>query len=593
MHLLKPANFLHPRAFPKLLFVIFLQFSFASNFAFADEVDAARQDIQAKQAIESERIDFIRQKEFREIEKSNGLKDAAPKAEVAVEFLKNDYCKTITDFEFEGNSKFSSEFLNERFVKPVLHEAVNSCLKKSDFLEIYNQIQNFYIEKGFVLARIYFDFSRANEFVIKIVVEEGKIEEVTLKDNSKLNEFLPWRRSAKRATAFPFLGEGDIVYLRDIEQGIDQINRLSSQNAKSSFEAAEKQGYSNLVVENNIGNSANLSFALDNSGNKRTGLMKRKVALNYDNLIGINDNFYLNYSESNAAGFFGASDNFNKKIGASDNSKNRFSKAFYSAFSMPLGYYSLGASYSYSHYSLTTRGLAGALRSSGNSEAKSYFLEKVLSRAKRYKISAKAELEQNDTDSYVENTYIPVNSRKTTQVNFSLNNIFYLDNGSLVLTPKYSKGLKILGAMNDGKNLAPDKPRAQFESFGFYGQSSLNFNIPQINLPINHKLAVDGFYSKDSLYGVDQFILGGRYSLRGFQQNIISGDSGYSIRNDVSVRLFDLMPQGFKQSGAANFAVRDISLNSLISQMRVGVFYDYGFVRNNTKIHLYIYHKTI
>ena len=42
-------------------------------------------------------------------------------------------------------------------------------------------------------------------------------------------------------------------------------------------------------------------------------------------------------------------------------------------------------------------------------------IDRVLSRGQRYKISLKGELTKSDTDSYLEDTYIPINSRNLTE----------------------------------------------------------------------------------------------------------------------------------------------------------------------------------
>jgi hemolysin activation/secretion protein len=394
---------------------------------------------------------------------------------------------------------------------------------------------------------------------------------------------LPFRRATQKFFAFPSLwnNSNHVVNLRDIEQGIDQINRLGSQSAKMTMDAGSKGGHSNINIENTIGRQATISIGADNSGNRSTGKQKRKTSFNYDNFFGINDNIYLNYSESAGVPLFGSGPGFNNEIGTNDNSSNRFSKSFYAATSIPFGYWTFGSSYSYSNYLLTTSGTATTFKSSGNSESKTYYIDRVLSRGQKYKISLKGELGKSDTDSYLEDTYLPVNSRRTTEANFYLNNTFYVANGSLYFQPKYSKGLSAFGAMKDRRDLTSDKPRAQFETFGLYAQSNLNFHLPKTAIPFNHKLTFDSTKSSNSLYGSDQFSLGGRYTIRGFQESIISGDSGYLVKNDLSFRLADIVPKAFLSAKTMNYGGEKFSPSAAFSKMRFGIFHDYGYVRNH------------
>jgi hemolysin activation/secretion protein len=567
---------------------IFLPILFICNNLSANDIAeqkrAEQQDVQAKQIIESERRDLIRRKESEEVRNIGKAKEEAVRSIIDKTSPEGKTCRAIKEFRISGNGEVYSWTLNRKFIKPlqnlVSKREVPSCFTKSDLIKLDDQIVKYYQQQGYVLARVYFDTSELSSGLLKIIIEEGKLEKLEILDNSKLNKVLPFRRSTERFFAFPSLWKDSKINIRDIEQGIDQFNRLNSQKAKINFMPAKQAGFSNIIIENQIANHLNLSFGTDNSGQKTTGKIKHKVSLNYDNLLAINDNIYLNYSESNAVPLFGSSKGFNDIIGVDDNSNNRFSKAFYSSFSAPYGYWTLGSSYSYSKYQLTALGRLSQVKASGNSEEKTYYLDRVLSRDKRYKISLKAELRENDTDSYFGGTYIPVNSRRTAEGNFLLNGVFYFPFGILNIQPKYSKGLSVFGAMKDNKNLPKASPHAQFETYGLYAQSNINFKIPKISIPFNHKLTIDAVKSDDTLYGSDKFILGGRYSLRGFQESIISGDSGYSVKNDLSVNVADFLPNLILASKLISYGDKH-SLATKLSKLNVGIFHDFGYVRNH------------
>ncbi len=567
------------------LITILLTICFADNsFALTDQERAQQEDIQAKQRIESERRDLIRQKEAEEIKNIGKAKEAAVRPTIDEASPEDKTCRVIKEFKISGNSEVYTWTLNRKFIKPLQKLASKrenpSCFTKSDLVKLDDQIIKYYQQQGYVLARVYFDTSELSSGILKIIIEEGKLEKLEIHDNSKLNNVLPFRRSTEKFFAFPSIWKDSEINIRDIEQGLDQINRLNSQKAKMDLTPGSKSGYSNVIITNQIGHQATISLSTDNSGQKSTGKIKRKASLNYDNLLGLNDNIYLNYSESNGTPLFGSGKGFNNAIGTDDNSNTRFSKSFYAATSIPFGYWTAGASYSYSSYLLTSAGAITKLRTSGNSESKSFYLDRVLSRGQKYKISLKGELNKSDTDSYLEGTYIPVNSRRTTEGNFSLNNVFYIPSGSINIQPKYSRGLTAFGAMKDSRDLSKSSPHAQFETYGLYAQSNVNFKLPKTSIPLNHKLTFDSVKSNDSLYGSDKFTLGGRYSLRGFQESIISGDSGYSVKNDLTVRLSDLIPNTILSSKAMSFG-NNYSATSAASKLYLGIFHDYGYVRNH------------
>ncbi len=564
--------------FGKALFLASLLFFYCKNTSFSKVFDSEsieKNNIKARQLIESERKNLIRRQEVDLVKgvAKEEFKDIRDK-KTGDHFNAN--CQIIKKFKFVGNKKISTRIL-ENFIDQINGEGHDLCFTKEDFSNIYSKITNYYIEKGYIIARVYFDFARVSQEEVAVVVEEGKLNSLDLLENRNLKGIFSFQNMSRKFFAFPFLSKDDVVNIRDIEQGIDQINRLSSQSAKITLKPADKYGYSDIVVNNKIEHPFVASFSVDNSGQKNTGKIKHKVSLNYDNLLAVSDNIYLHYSESNAIPLFGSNKEFNNTIGIVDNSNNRYSKAFYSNFSIPFGYYTIGGSYSYSKYLLTTSGIASQVKSSGNSEAKSYYFDRVLSRGKNYKTSIKIELEENDTDSYIEDTYIPVNSRKTSEVSIFFNNNIYFPMGSLYIQPKYVKGLKLFDAMQDSNELAKDKPRAQFESFGLYSQSNINFTIPKVSLPLNHKLTLDVLKSKDSLYGANQMSIGGKYSVRGFQESVISGDNGYLIRNDLAINAKDIFLRNSTKQGDFNSFV----INALVAKLNLGLFYDYGYTRNH------------
>ena len=65
---------------------------------------------------------------------------------------------------------------------------------------------------------------------------------------------------------------------------------------------------------------------------------------------------------------------------------------------------------------------------------------------------------------------------------------------------------------------------------------------------------MDSQISKQTLFGSEQFAVGGYYSVRGFKENYVSADSGYYFRNKVS------FSPGFK--------------------VTFEPFYDYGYTKN-------------
>jgi hemolysin activation/secretion protein len=87
------------------------------------------------------------------------------------------------------------------------------------------------------------------------------------------------------------------------------------------------------------------------------------------------------------------------------------------------------------------------------------------------------------------------------------------------------------------------------------------FNLNS-DLKLNYNLAINGQFVKRKIANADKISIGGVSSVRGFNNSSISGDIGYFIRNDLTINLSDLRNEEFYKN------------------LELGVFYDYGAVRN-------------
>ncbi|MFT6333061.1 MAG: hemolysin activation/secretion protein [Lentimonas sp.] len=515
------------------------------NLQAAGVQDAILRDVQIQQQEARERQNLERQRELEEINRSRQKAIESESQPSSAEFNDDGRCMKIDEFEIEGNEKFK---LN-KFTKA----AKGKCLTKTDLKDLIKSIENHYLKKGYVLARVYLGVENITQGKIKIVVEEGKASNLEIKDNSKINEKLSWRRKLQEFFAFgPY--KNKVVNLRDIEQGLDQMNRLSSNNAKLNMTPSDQEGYSDIVINNDVGIISKPSVGISNSGNRNTGRTRQTLVLDQDNLLGINDNIYLSHSRSDHGGVH-----------------KKYFKSNYVAISIPFNYYTLGFNYSDSKYLTTTPAGLITTVSSGFSRSSSYYISRVLGRSKKYKTTLKTQMNITRNKNYLEDVFLLNNSRKTAVAQFSLDNVFYTKSGSIFLQPKYNKGTQLLGASKDSPSINRDTGRIQFNSYGLYGSITNNFLLPKTNTNITHNLTFDSQISENQLLGMNQISIGGRYTVRGFEESSISGDNGYYVKNDLTVNSFNVAPKIIKNSFS----------NSILQKTNLGVFYDYGYIRNN------------
>lgn len=653
-------------------------------------------------------------------------------------------CIKFNRIELIGNTIYSTKYLQRK----VLNKYIDKCINKKNIDDMTNSLMKIYIDKGYSTTRVYFDISKLrSDNIFIFVIDEGKVNDIVLnniypekKSNKKLNKkeeskkeskntenkkdkdknkdktnkehntinkeqnkpkedktsfldkYKSFRLKSQTFFAFPFL-KGKEFNLRDFEQGLDQLNRLQSNNATLDIRAvqeikneelgiknepsAENQrdknksnkaksnkstltkakpnksktsskisddliSASDIIINNQKSSPISFSIGLDNSGNKSTGENLANINLSVDNLIGIDDNIYLKYTQD--------TDTENNK---------RYNKSFYSNLSFPLGYWTFNTSINYSKYLTTINGYYTSFHTSGNTLTQMYNIDRVLFRRQLFKINAGTNLTVRDTESYIRNLKSITGSRKSSNINLYLNNIIYTRLGTIIIKPSYQKGLDWFNSKKDDNHnlMLKTEPKLQYDMVKLYVYYNTRINLPlftktqvidpNTNQPImvereiknvklkikneklnkkiknkpsaenqriknkesnkepttqlvplkvrnkinlNYTLTFDSQYSWDTLYGTDQFSIGGEYTVRGFREGTISGDNGYYIRNDLSINLQQLFPKFILNSkimsygSNTNISIKGknlrLSLNDFLSKAYISIFYDYGYVQD-------------
>ncbi len=441
--------------------------------------------------------------------------------------------------------------VSKRQQKKLISSFVGKCLEAKTLSEIITTIQTYYNDHGYVTARVAVPKQNIQSGNLELKILEGKIDEVIVGDNHFTDKM-------QELTAFGFL-ESDMLNLEDINQGLYQMNRLPSNNATMKIEPAVIEGEAKVYIANQKKFPARATIGYDNLGNDFTGVKRTNFYGGFDNLLFLNDSINLSYSTN-----------------LNDDSQEKDIKSFTSGISVPFGYNTLSYDYSRSEFRGTNQGTNGPIRLTGFSERNNATIDRVLLNKGNLRISANTSLTTKSSASYLNGEKIETSERKLTigNIGFTISN--YFKNGvNLYLKPSYSKGLKLLNAKQDGSNLTSDTPKAQFDYFKLYASLSKRLTIPKTEIPFTLSTEMDSQYSKQTLFGTEQFSVGGYYSVHGFRENYITGDSGYYFRNKANFNLGALAaPLAKNSEGFLNKNL--VHLNKFSMEP----FYDYGYVKN-------------
>ncbi|TCR80208.1 hemolysin secretion/activation protein ShlB/FhaC/HecB [Rhizobium sp. BK376] len=195
-------------------------------------------------------------------------------------------CFAISHVELAGVTRLPTSATDR-----IISAYRNKCIGVAQINILMRDITTLYLDKGYVTSRIFVPAQDiAGSKVLKLVAVEGKLSDIYINGKPALD-------SAMLETAFPGMKD-HIANLRDIEQGLDQINRLQSNKAKTAMLPGKDEGTSILNIQNVPEHAWHASFANNNLGQEETGYSSSTLSLGYDGLLGLNDEIDFSYGRT-------------------------------------------------------------------------------------------------------------------------------------------------------------------------------------------------------------------------------------------------------------------------------------------------------
>ncbi len=144
---------------------------------------------------------------------------------------------TIERIALKGNT-----LLRERQVRKLIAPFIGKRLGVNRINLLLRRLTRAYVEAGYVTTRVYVGRQNLASGVLEVTVVEGRIEDIRVNGAKPASE-----RGLK--LAFP-TWRGQTLRLQDLEQGIDQINRLPSNNAELQIAPGAAPGGSIVNINN-------------------------------------------------------------------------------------------------------------------------------------------------------------------------------------------------------------------------------------------------------------------------------------------------------------------------------------------------------
>ena len=403
--------------------------------------------------------------------------------------------------------------------------AVGRCLGIKGINVVLSRVQNALIGRGFVTTRVLATSQNLKSGELILTIVPGMVKDVRFTDDSSARGHW-WN-------ALP-LSPGDVLNLRDIEQGLDNLKHVPTAEADIKIEPSAKSedkinaiGQSDLVIAYQQKLPIRASFSLDDSGSKETGKYQGTATISYDQPFTLNDQLYVTWGRE------------------LDQDATSGTKNYVISYSIPAGYWNMGWSLSGSTYYQTVAGLNAPVVYSGDSRTLEFNLERLIYRDASSKTKLKTSLKDRRAHNFIEDTEVEVQRRHTAVIGIDLNHNQTVGSSNLDITLGFQRGIGAFGAISASEeDLGTGTSRFSLATLQADLTVPFEVEAPWIEQDKGQKFTYRSRFKAQTnftpLTPQDRFAIGGRNSVRGTDGILsLTGERGFYWRNEWGMSLGD------------------------------------------------------
>ncbi len=408
-------------------------------------------------------------------------------------------CFAIKTIELNG-----ADALSEGERNSLLKPYIGQCLGVTQLNDLLKVITDRYLAKGLVTSRAYLPQQNLASGNLNVQVVEGHLEGMKGAEGSGITD---------RQLAMSFPGKpGDLLNLREIEQMVDQLNRLPSNQAQMELAPGKEVGGSEVLVKNIPQKPWRVGLSRHNGGQRSTGEQQWGTSFDWDNPLGLADQLSLR----------GGHD------AVSDHQKT--SRNSMLNYSLPFGWWNLNYSYSETEYRSLAQASGFNFKQSGDSQNHQLRLERVIYRDALSKTSLSTGLVTLRTNNFIEDSKLALSSNRLSEAQFGINHGRRIGGSFLNIDLGMQDGI---GAFDAQANHNPRPGQADARYRKYTATLSYLYPFKLWGESFSFSSLMTGQRSEDVLFSPQRMSLGGQSSIRGYRDQSLSGDSGGYWRNDL------------------------------------------------------------
>lgn len=447
--------------------------------------------------------DLIRERQERLLQEQerrlDDLRQLPGKAEPlpAQPVAKDKRCFTIRKIHLLG-----AALLSPADQAAILKPYNGQCLSVGQLNQLLRDITHHYLGRGYVTTRAYLPQQDLASDTLRVMVVEGQLEGL---DSSEL--------ASERELAISFPGApGGILNLRELEQLVEQLNRLPSRQAQLELVPGEQVGGSRVQLQGQRSKPWRVSLARHNDGQLSTGEQQWGLGLDWDSPLGLADQLNLR------AGRDALSDRYRHSHNQSLN------------YSLPYGWWNFNYSYSQSYYRTQSEANGFAFDQDGDSKTHALRAERVLHRDSLSKTAVNLGASHLRSNNFILGNLIDVSSQRLSEAQLGFNHGRRIGSAFINADLGWQHGIGAFAAQRSGDPQG-GQPVARYHKYSL----TLSYLQPfqRWGESFSFDSLANGQRSEDVLYSPQRISVGGLSSVRGFKEQSLAGDSGGYWRNQL------------------------------------------------------------
>lgn len=421
---------------------------------------------------------------------------------VAPDTRVEDVEETATTFEIHRIEVEGNRVLSDAEVSAITAPFVGHRLGANRINLLLRRFTEAFVAGGYITTRAYLGQQNLASGVLRVTVVPGRVE--TFQLNGKGGGWL-----TDAGTEWQFPAPGDMLRLADLEQGVDQINRLRRNRAEMQILPGQTPGGSIVALTNNPGDRFRFNAGVDNYGSRVTGISRTRLGIDADNALGLQESLGMSY------------------VGTVD------TNAAVASAAVPFGYNTFSYTASLSEYQNTIGDTALLY---GRSVGHTFGWNRVISRNQTGRQALDLTFTWRKSEREINN--LQLDPQRLSVLRAAWSGLWRFaaggQQGYVTAEAGYSRGLSAFHATQDPGDIHRDEAHAQFNKLDASTTMQLPLPLFADRLQLAWRTQLVGQWTNVALFGSEQIYAGGMSTVRGFREGVIAGDRGAYLRNELA-----------------------------------------------------------